>query len=187
MLKKVITIRYSQIREMDISNGEGIGVSLFVQGCHFHCKNCFNPNTWNFDDGYEWNEEIQKTFIQLIDKPYIKRISILGGEPLADENVNDVLKLVTSIKQLYSNKKIWIYSGYTWEQIYYPIVTDNINLERDKILHKRKEIVSQSHMLIDGKYNDNLRDLTLKFRGSSNQRIIDVKQSLKHNQIILYQ
>ena len=87
-------MRYSQIREMDISNGEGIGVSLFVQGCHFHCKGCFNQETWDFNGGKQWTKETKNKFVELAGKPYVKRISILGGEPLADENITEVYFLL---------------------------------------------------------------------------------------------
>lgn len=87
-------MKYAQIRSLDVSNGVGIGVALFVQGCHFHCKNCFNSNTWSFDGGKEWTTETEEEFILSAERPYIKRISILGGEPLCDENVSDVLKLI---------------------------------------------------------------------------------------------
>ena len=96
-IRKVNNIHYASIRNLDISNGEGIGVSLFVQGCPFnpHCTNCFNPETWDFNGGKEWTTEVKEKFLELIDRPYIKRVSILGGEPLADENLDGGLELVT--------------------------------------------------------------------------------------------
>lgn len=110
-------MNYAQIRSMDISNGEGVGVALFVQGCHFHCKNCFNSDTWDFNSGKEWTSEIKNEFIKLANKPYIKRISILGGEPLAKENVDEVKKLVNEIRILLPEKTIWLYTGFKWEDI----------------------------------------------------------------------
>lgn len=107
-------MRYAQIRKMDISNGEGIGISLFVQGCHFHCKNCFNQETWDFKGGKEWTPAVEEGFIKLAGKPYIKRISILGGEPLADENVKAVYDLIVHLREIYGDsKEIWLYTGYT--------------------------------------------------------------------------
>ena len=91
-------MRYASIREMDISNGQGLGVSLFVQGCYFHCKNCFNSETWDFNDGKEWTNEIKEKFLKLINRDYIERVTILGGEPLVDQNVEDVLDLVIEIR-----------------------------------------------------------------------------------------
>ena len=99
-------MRYASIRELDISNGEGVGVALFVQGCHFHCYNCFNSETWDFNGGKEWTPEVKEKFLELIDRPYIKRVSILGGEPLADENLDGVLDLVTEINKRYNFQKV---------------------------------------------------------------------------------
>ena len=172
-------MRYAQIRNMDISNGENLGVSLFVQGCHFHCKNCFNPETWNFNGGKEWNEEVENRFFELIDRPYIKRISILGGEPLADENVHDIFELIVKLKISFPEKNIWLYSGYQFEDI-----VNNPTKNTESTL--REKVVKICDVLVDGRYVDELRDLTLKFRGSSNQRVISVKESLKDNKIVLY-
>ena len=97
-------MRYAQIRSMDVSNGEGVGVSLFVQGCTFHCKNCFNSETWDFNGGKEWTEETKEKLIGLIARPYIKRVSILGGEPLAKQNLDDVLKLIKEIRISFPKK-----------------------------------------------------------------------------------
>ena len=194
-------MRYAQIRELDISNGEGVGVALFVQGCPFnpHCHNCFNPDTWDFNGGKEWTPDVKEKFLELIDRPYIKRVSILGGEPLADENLDGVLDLVTEINKrynapqdivcnndldrnilsensdeirlLYPTKTIWIYSGYTWNQVMNPVITDDFNPSRDELLDKRKEIVKQCTVMVDGRYIDSQRDITLKWRGSLNQNI----------------
>lgn len=184
--RSVINIRYAQIRKMDVSNGEGIGVSLFVQGCHFHCKNCFNKDTWDFNGGKEWTEKIKKEFLTLINKPYITRVSILGGEPLANENVNDVLLLIQEIKHQYPDKKIWLWSGCVFETIINPVITDDLNPERDYILNCRKEVLNYLDILVDGRFEEYKKDLTLKFRGSSNQRIIDIKKSLEQNEVVLW-
>ena len=207
-------IRYASIRNLDISNGEGVGVALFVQGCRFACHNCFNTETWDFNGGKEWTQEVKEKFLELIDKPYIKRVSILGGEPLADENLDGVLDLVTEINKRYNfqkvdsanpckmgvsedkntdeirlslpNKSIWLYSGYTWNQVMNPAITDDFNPSRDELLHKRKEIVKQCTVMVDGRYIDSQRDITLKWRGSKNQRVIDAKKSLEQNRIVLH-
>lgn len=157
---------------MDISNGEGVGVSLFVQGCLFKCLNCFNPETWDFNGGKEWNKEIENQFIELAKRPYIKRVSILGGEPLADENLQDVINLVNKIRLLLPDKTIWLYTGYRFEEC---------------LGYKtRKEIISKCDVLVDGRYIDKLRDISLKWRGSSNQRVIDIKSTFEHNCVKLY-
>ena len=170
------------MRSLDVSNGENIGVSLFVQGCHFHCYNCFNSNTWDFDSGKEWTEETENKFMELINRPYIKRISILGGEPLADENVVTINTLLTQIKKDFSNKIIWIYSGYTWEQIF----DNHQHVEVSSINKNRQDVIFNSDILVDGRFINSKKDIMLKWRGSSNQRVIDIKKSIKENKIILY-
>ena len=158
-------MRYASIRDLDISNGNDIGVALFTQGCHFHCKNCFNKSTWDFDGGKEFTRETCNKFMKLVNRPFIKRVSILGGEPLAKENVDDVCNILKQIK----NKTIWVYTGHTFETV------------------KNYDIMKYIDYLVDGQYVDELRDLRLKFRGSSNQRVIDVQKSLKENKVILYE
>lgn len=150
-------MRYASIRTMDISDGEGVGMALFVQGCHFHCKNCFNQETWDFSKGKEWAKKTEKHFMDLVKRPFIERVSFLGGEPLADENVETVLRLLKKVKKI-KGKKVWLYSGYTKEVI-----------EKDE---KRKRVLDFADVLVDGQYVDALRDLNLDFRGSSNQRIL---------------
>ena len=179
-------MRYAQIRELDISNGEGVGVALFVQGCRFACKNCFNPDTWDFNGGKEWTQDTEDKLIELASRPYIKRLSILGGEPLADENLDGVLHLVNRFRLSFPNNIIWLYSGYTWNQVINPVITDDFNPSRDELLDKRKEIVKQCTVMIDGRYIDSQRDINLKWRGSKNQRVIDIKQSLQKGKVILW-
>lgn len=165
-------MRYSLIREMDVSNGEGIGVSLFVQGCHFHCQGCFNQETWDFDGGKEWTEEVEKQFLELIEKPFIKRVSFLGGEPLAEENVETVLHLIKKIKTNLPDKKIWLFSGYTWESIL--TIRNGKSLERILAL-------SLSDVFVDGQFqlsNQDINHKKVKWAGSTNQRVIDVKETL---------
>lgn len=181
-------MRYAQIRELDISNGEGVGISLFIQGCHFHCSNCFNPETWDFNGGREWTSEAKYKLIELASRPYIKRISILGGEPLAEENLNGVLELVNEIHLSCPQKSIWIYTGYEWEFIfdpkwhYHPQTQEKLSIGR----WRRQQIVSQCNVLIDGQYIDSQRDITLPWRGSKNQRVIDIQESMRQNKLILY-
>lgn len=163
-------MRYAQIRSMDISNGSNIGVSLFVQGCLFHCKGCFNSETWDFNGGKEWTNEVKDKFLDLVSKPYIKRVSILGGEPLATQNSHEVFLLCSEIKRKYPDKKLWIYTGNTYE-----------NLSREQL-----KPVILADVLVDGQFIDELKDLSLKFRGSSNQRLIDVQKTLKKGEVVLW-
>lgn len=177
-------MRYAQIRSMDISNGEGVGVSLFVQGCPFHCKNCFNSDTWDFNGGKEWTEETKNKFMELIDRPYIKRVSFLGGECLAEQNLDEVLKLIKQIRISYSEKTIWLYTGYSYSEIFRG---QSSCLSQGGLNNfKRREIIKQCDVLVDGEYIDEQKDITLKWRGSKNQRCIDVKQSLTQNKVVLY-
>lgn len=166
-------MRYAQIRSMDISNGEGIGVSLFVQGCPYHCKGCFNKETWDFDGGKEWNIETHSAFIGLVSKPYVKRVSILGGEPLVAENVKTVTEILRDIRHIFGDSKtIWIYSGNTFE-----------NLIKDD---KCCKALTYADVLVDGAFIEEYKDLTLHFRGSKNQRLIDIQKSLKTGEIKLW-
>ena len=175
-------MRYAQIRSMDVSDGEGIGTALFVQGCPIHCYNCFNPETWDFNGGKEWTPEAEDKFIELAGKPYVTRISILGGEPLAEQNLDDVLGLLNKIRVLLPKKAVWIYTGYEWESIFNGEVYDSKN--QKGLL--RSNIVQMCDVLVDGPFIDDLKDLTLKWRGSSNQRVIDVQKSMLGGKVILW-
>ena len=157
-------MRYSQIRKMDVTNGEGVGISLFVQGCPIHCKDCFNQEAWDFNGGKEWTGETQEEFLNLADKPYISRISILGGEPLADQNISAVYDLIVAIKNRFEDeKKIWLYTGYYIDEVKYKIISDKAVIGNVLLL--------MCDYVIDGRYEHNERDLSLKFRGSMNQHI----------------
>ncbi len=166
-------MRYASIRSLDVTNGEGVGVPLFVQGCHFRCKNCFNPETWDFDGGKEWTEDIERQFLELVSKPHIKRVSILGGEPLANENQYSIFLLCSKIRGMFPNKKIWLYTGYTFE---------NIIQSREKT-----KPLCCVDVLVDGQYIEELKNSKSPFAGSVNQRIIDVQKTLIENKVVLYE
>ena len=161
-------MRYNQIREMDISNGPGVRVSIFMQGCHFHCKNCFNKETWDFECGEEFTEDTIKRVLQLSNKEYIKGLSILGGEPMHPNNIEGTTKLAKAFKEEYPDKTIWVWSGYRFDEDL-----------------KDKEVLNYIDVLVDGTYKDELHNPTLKWKGSSNQRVIDVSKSLMQKEIIL--
>ena len=186
-------MRFASMRNLDISNGEGVGVSLFVQGCDRHCFNCFNPDTWDFNGGKEWTEETKNKFIKLIDRPYINRISVLGGEPLAEQNLDEVLSLIKEIRISFPEKTIWLYTGFRWEELimydsYNSFIPLEVNLRKDiyELYTKRHQIIELCNIVVDGEYIDEQKDLSLRFRGSKNQRVIDVKQSLAKNKVVLY-
>ena len=161
-------MRYNKIRKMDISNGPGVRVSIFMQGCSFHCKNCFNPETWDFKLGNEFTDETINKVLELADKDYIVGLSILGGEPMHPNNIKATTRLAKAFKEKYPNKSIWVWSGFLFD--------------RDL---KDKEVLNYIDVLVDGLYQDELHDFRLKWRGSTNQRVIDVKKSLKKNKVIL--
>lgn len=163
-------MRYALIRKMDVSNGLGVGISLFVQGCRAHCNGCFNPETWNFNGGKEWNEEVKNKFFELIDKEYVARVSILGGEPLEPENIDSVYELIVEVRDRFPDKKIWLYTGREFESL----------------TKKELNVVKQCDVLVDGAFVEELKDISLAFKGSTNQQVIDVQESLKQNKIVLY-
>ena len=161
-------MRYNKIRKMDVSNGPGIRVSIFMQGCTFHCKNCFNSETWDFKGGEEFTDETINKVIDLCKLDHIKGLSVLGGEPLHPINIEGTTKLVKKFKETYPDKDVWVWSGFLF----------------DKDL-KDKEVLNYIDVLVDGTYKDELHDFRLKYCGSSNQRVIDVKKSLEKNKLIL--
>lgn len=165
-------MRYASIRNMDISNGEGVGVALFVQGCHFHCHNCFNPETWDFFKGKEWNKQTEDIFLNLINKPYIARVSFLGGECLADENVKEIYNLIKKIREQYKDKKIWLYTGYTWREIFKDDTSNGL---------LRQKVVKLCDILVDGRYIQAMKDGILLWAGSTNQNVIDIKATYELN------
>ena len=161
-------MKYNKIRKMDISNGPGVRVSIFFQGCSFHCKNCFNSETWDFDKGLDFTDETIDMIIKISEADYITGLSILGGEPMHPTNIKGTIKLAKRFKEVYPNKTIWAWSGF---------LIDNIC---------DKEILNYLDVLVDGQFVDELKNPTLRFRGSSNQRVIDVKKILKKNDVVLY-
>lgn len=176
-------MKYAQIRELDISNGENVGIALFTQGCpEPHCENCFNPETWDFNAGKEWTDDIENKFLSLLNRQYVKRCSILGGEPLSSQNLLALYSLIQRIKEARPDVKIWIYSRYTFEYM-----QKIENRERQLPARpSRLKVISLCDVLVDGRYVESKRDLSLKFRGSSNQRVIDVQRSLKEGKVILW-
>lgn len=161
-------MRYHKIRKMDISNGPGVRVSIFMQGCSFHCKGCFNPETHDFNGGKEFDEDTITKVLELCDKEYVVGLSILGGEPMHPNNIEATTRLAKAFKEKYPNKTIWVWSGFLFD--------------RDL---KDKEVLNYIDVLVDGQYVEELSSPLLKWKGSSNQRVIDVKESLKKKKVIL--
>lgn len=179
-------MNYHNITYPDQNNGDGLRIVLWVAGCEHHCVNCQNQQTWNPQSGILFDENAMNEILNELKKDYISGITFSGGDPLHPKNVQNVLKIVDEIRVSYPTKNIWLYTGYTWEEIMTPIISD-INSKQLKILQMRKELVSKCDVLIDGRYVDELRDVSLHWRGSSNQRVINVQETLKQNQIVLWE
>lgn len=184
-------MRYASIREMDVSNGYGVGVSLFTQGCHFHCKNCFNQVTWDFNGGKEYTESTENKIRELVNRPYIHRFSVLGGEPIEQANIMDLTKLLMHIKRDADNQfkemDIWLYTGYSLTEIIFNAIIMRDRSPKTGIYDIKKTnitfwdyVMSMLYFvdhLVDGRYEEDKKDYHLKFCGSSNQRIIDMKKT----------
>lgn len=174
-------MNYAKIKHFDIANGEGVRISLFVSGCQFHCKDCFNFETWDYNYGNPYTEETKNELISLVSNPNIDGLSILGGDPLW-QNEDGLLELINLVKNIHSlNKTVWIWSGFTWEQIFENVIVDNLNT----VIALRQTLISNCDIFVDGKFETDKRSLKLKFKGSYNQRVIDVKKTLEQHKINL--
>jgi len=163
-------MKYNIVRKMDISNGPGVRVSVFMQGCEFHCKNCFNPETWSFENGKDFTQSTIDEVLNLCDQDYIKGLSILGGEPMHPKNIDGTTKLAKAFKEKYPNKNLWVWSGFKFDEDL-----------------KDKEVMKYVDVLVDGRYVDEMHNPNLKWRGSTNQRVIDVQKSLKDQKISFWE
>jgi len=171
-------MKYAAIKPVDIANGEGVRVTLFVSGCRHHCKNCFNPEQWNFAYGNEFNDKIINEILSFMAPNYITGLTLLGGEPFEKENQEGLLKLLKAAKKKYPNKKVWCYTGF---------VLDKELWGKSRASGETAdELLKYIDVLVDGRFVEELKDITLRFRGSSNQRIIDVPKSLKKHEVVLY-
>lgn len=162
-------MKYNKIRKMDIADGPGVRVSIFMQGCSFNCKNCFNPETHDFAGGKDFTQNTVNRVLELCDKDYVEGLSILGGEPMHPKNIQGTTELAKAFKEKFPNKSLWVWSGFTFD--------------RDL---KDKDALKYIDVLVDGQYVDELHNPKLEWRGSSNQRVIDVQESLKVNKVILF-
>lgn len=162
-------MRYNKVRKMDISNGPGVRVSIFMQGCTFYCKNCFNPETHDFMGGEEFTEDTIDQVLKLCENANVEGLSILGGEPMHPMNIEGTTELAKKFKEKFPNKNLWVWTGFLFD--------------RDL---QNKEVLKYIDVLVDGQYVDELRDPRLKYNGSSNQRVIDVQNSVKQGKVIFY-
>lgn len=167
-------MNYAKIKHFDIANGEGVRTSLFVSGCHFHCEECFNPEAWDYNYGELYTKETTTYILSTLNSPYIDGLSILGGDPLwqDEEGIAQLINLVEQVKSI--GKTVWIWSGFTWEQL-------------PSLSNSKQNLVQLCDVMIDGLYNNTSRDLRLKWRGSSNQRVIDIQNSLNQQKVVLYE
>lgn len=171
---------YSEIKRFDAANGEGVRTTIFFTGCEFKCKGCFNSNIWDFDKGKRFNSNVYENEIKPTMRYYISGISILGGEPLHSKNISAVAALVRWFKNDFPNKNIWLWTGYTYEELMAQLAGNRVRAKNVE------EVLNNIDILIDGQFVEEQRDLTLAWRGSRNQRVIDVQKSLKKGEIVIY-
>lgn len=176
-------MRYSGIKQFDMANGEGIRTSLFVTGCNFHCKDCFNPEAQDFKYGKPYTEETEAQILEMVANPHVKGLSILGGDPLWQDKdgLEQLINLVDKVHTL--KKTVWLWSGFTWEKVCPIVSLDFINV----VEWNRECLVKRCDVFIDGQFEAAKKDLSLKWRGSSNQRVIDVQRSIEANEVVLYE
>ncbi len=173
-------MNYSNIKWTDIANGEGVRVSLFVSGCTHRCKNCFNEIAWDFTHGDLFDQAVEDKILAALEADYIAGLSLLGGEPLEPQNQKALYSFIKRIREEYPHKTIWCYTGFTYEE------KSGVLKESRKNTEFTKELISMMDVLVDGPYIEELKDVRLKFRGSFNQRIIDVKKSRAKSECVLY-
>ena len=173
-------MKYAKIKKCDVANGPGVRVSLFVSGCNHHCKNCFNREAWDFNYGNDFTEKEENQIIEDLKPEHISGLSLLGGEPLERQNQEGLLPLVKKVKATYPNKKIWCYTGFTFDKQILGEMVEKENRETTK------ELLSNIDYIVDGRFVEELKDPKLRFRGSSNQRIIDVKKSLQQKEVVFW-
>ena len=171
-------MNYGEIKNYDIANGEGVRVSLFVSGCTHHCKNCFNPETWSFEYGKPFTKETEEYIIECLSPDYIDGLSLLGGEPFEPQNQKVLLPFLRRVKSEFPDKTIWCYTGYLFDK--------ELLSESRARCEFTDEMLSMIDVLVDGEFVQALHDISLAFRGSSNQRIIDVQKSLETGEIKLH-
>lgn len=171
-------MNYADIKQYDVANGPGVRVSVFVSGCTHYCKGCFNEEAWDFSYGQPFTEETIATILRYMQPSYVKGLTVLGGEPMEPQNQPAVLDLLKKVKENYPEKSVWMFSGYDYEK-------DMLGRMWEEVPETR-EILSCIDVLVDGKFVEELKNLSLRFKGSSNQRTILVQESLQAGKIILY-
>ena len=171
-------MRYCNIKPCDIADGPGVRVSLFVSGCRNHCKDCFQPETWDFCYGKPFTEETEQMLLTMLAPNYINGLTLLGGEPFEPKNQRELLPFLRRVRRELPQKNIWSFTGFTWEELHDPAAYSRCEVT--------DELLSLLDVLVDGRYVDALHDISLRFRGSSNQRIIDVPKTLQSGTLTLW-
>lgn len=179
-------MRYAQIDPCEIVNGNGVGVSLYTQGCPIRCKGCFNPETWDFNGGEEWTFEKEEEILRLLEPKEISRLSIVGGEPLYEDNLLDLFLLIHAVKQFRPDKEIWLWTGYTWEQLQEKIAEARADWPEVNTGVYLYGILTQIDYIIAGPFIEEQRDLTLQWRGSANQEVLLCEESFRKGKKIYY-
>lgn len=180
-------MNYHKIEKTSVANGTGVRVVLWVSGCSLHCKGCHNPETWSINSGNLFDEDAKRELFEALDKPYIQGVTFSGGHPLEPQNVEEVLNLCKEIKEKFPTKDIWLYTGYTFEDICERYCNQAIwNLYRNVTEYNVWSNIQYIDVLVDGKFVEEEKDITLLFRGSKNQRLIDMQKTLKAQEIVLY-
>lgn len=175
---------YGEIKNCDVANGEGVRVSLFVSGCTHHCKDCFNPQTWSFTYGQPYTDETEAMLLGMLAPAYIDGITLLGGEPMEPDNQRALLPLIRTIREQYPNKSVWCFTGYTLdEDLWHP---DGSTPESRAYCEVTDELLSYIDVLIDGEFVAALKNISLRFRGSENQRIIDMAKTRTCGEVVLW-
>ena len=170
-------MHYGEIKNCDIANGEGVRVTLFVSGCTNHCKNCFQPQTWDFDYGKPFTEETEAELFRLLSPRYIRGLTLLGGEPFEPENQRALLPFLRKLRRELPEKTVWTFTGFTWEELH----TEGSH-PRCEVTD---ELLSLIDVLVDGRYVEELKDIGLRFRGSSNQRLLDLNATRASGKLTL--
>ncbi|MBO5913381.1 MAG: anaerobic ribonucleoside-triphosphate reductase activating protein [Clostridia bacterium] len=170
-------MNFAKINKNDIANGSGVRVTLFVSGCTHHCKGCFNQEAWDFGYGQPFTEDIENELLEALSPSYIKGLTLLGGEPMEPQNQRVLVEFLAKVKERYPQKTIWCYSGYTFEEL-----TGKSRARCDVT----DRMLSYIDVLVDGKFVEELKDISLRFKGSSNQRLIDLKATLDKGEVVLW-
>jgi len=172
-------MNYGEIKNCDIANGNGVRVTLFVSGCTNRCKGCFQPETWDFNYGEPFTEETEKKILAMLTPSFINGLTLLGGDPFEPKNQRELVKFLRKVRAQHPGKDVWAFSGFTWEEMH-----EEGSYVRTEVTDEMLDMID---VLVDGRFVEELKDITLRFRGSANQRLIDVQKTLAQGEIVFWQ